>query len=407
MTDRAAPTRLGSRLFPALLALAAGGCAGTRSFTIPAAIPALGASGRKVPTAVGVYFSPDVPGRVASQEVSGAEGPTKYLLPIGDAVVDTYLSLLPRLFDRVERVSTAGPPPSGSDLSGVLEVGLARVDMALPTAFETRPCRVSIEQEFTLRDRGGTVVATWKASGSGEEPRGAIVQCGGQAASSALEGAAEGFVRGFSDDPAAHAWIVSVSGKRAPIEGPSEVTRALARASETTEPEHPEVRTFGVYGGGGYFWPSPPGGHLPTAQGGIELLLGASWRPLPWLGLNLEAQNLSSSYGPAVDLNQTTFAPLARFTWPLGFAEPWVAAGPVLDFAYMSWLQTGSTTQTNQSRFLFGGQVAAGIDFIVSPSVELGARWQWLLAYADFGVTTGSAPVGGQSVAVTGGYFWP
>jgi len=408
MPERAVPRRLASPLAAGLAAALTAGCAGTRTFTIPAASPVLATPARKVPAAVGVYFPPDVPGRVATEEVSGAEGPTKYRLLIGDAVVDTYLALLPRLFQRAERVDNPGPPPAGSQLSGVLEVGLGRVDLALPTAFETRPCRVSLEQQYTLRDRAGAVVATLKASGSGEEPRGAIVECGGQAASSAIERAAEQFVREFANDPAAHAWVVALGGKPSLAEGPGEVTRTVARASESTEPETSEGRAFGVYGGGGYFWPSSPGSHLPSPQGGFDLLLGAAWRPLFWLGVNLEAQNLSSAYSAAVDLNQTIFAPLARFTWPLGVVEPWAAAGPVLDFAYMTWLPAGTTTQLNQSRFLFGGQVAAGVDVVVSANVELGARWQWLFVYGDFGaVVNGTAPLGGQSVAVTGGYFWP
>jgi hypothetical protein len=413
MSDRVVPRRLARTVAVALLAVAAGGCAGTRSFTIPPAAPALREPAHKVSAGVGIYFSPDVPGRVASQQIGGAEGPTTYLLPIGDAVVDTYSALLPRLFQRVERVYAPAPPP-GSDLAGILEVDLGNVGMALPTAFETRPCQVSVEEAFTLRDRRGAVVASWSASGAGEEPRGAIVQCGGQAAASALERAAEEFLRALSDDPQVRAWIAASGSKPWPAEEPGELRRTLAQSSESTEPEHPAVRTFGVYGGVGYFLPAS-GTSLTSPQGGLALLLGWTWRPLAWVGLNLEAQNLASTYGTGapgsldrIDLNQTTFAPMVRFSWPTGIVEPWVSFGPALDFAYLNGTAGDTSVSSYQSHFIFGAQAAAGLEVVVTPSVELGARWQWLFAYADLSaLSTSTAPLGGQSFTVTGGYYWP
>jgi len=397
------------------LAVASSGCAGTRSFTIPPAAPPLSEPAHKIAAGVGLYFSPDVSGRVASQKIGGAEGPTDYRLPIGDAVVDTYSALLPRIFQRVERVY-APIPPQGSDLSAVLEVGLAGVDLALPSAFETRPCQVTVEQAFTLRDRRGSVLASFTASGTGEEPRGAIVQCGGQAAAAALSSAAEGFVRGLSENPGARAFIAASGSKAwAAEEAGGEGRRTLARASESVEPEHPPARTFGVYGGAGYFLPASSSS-LTSPQGGLELLLGWTWRPLPWVGLNLEAQNLASTYGtgPAgsqdrVDVNQTTFAPMVRVALPVGWVEPWAAFGPALDFAYLYGVPGDLTSVSSyQSRFLFCAVAAAGVEVAVTPNVELGARWQWLFAYADFSALgSGTAPLGGQAFTVTGGYYWP
>jgi len=421
MSESVVPRRL-ARAAGALLALALAGCAGSRSFTIPPASPAIREPARQVPAALGVYYPPETSGRVAKQVIGGAEGSAEYSLPIGDGLVDTYTAFLPRLFQRVERVSSPAPPP-GSSLDGVLEISLGSVALSLPSAFETRPCQVSLEESFTLRDHAGAVVATWKATGNGTDPRGAIVQCGGKAASLALEDAAQDFVRGFASDPAAHAWMVARGGKPLPGE-PDEVRHTLAHESESIEGET-LLRTFGVYGGGGYFWPGATESHLSSPQGGFALVLGVTWRPLPFLGVNFEAENLSSSYGtdnavpPAgtvalgdrFNLNQTLFAPSVRFSWPVSILEPWVALGPVLDFGYLSWVGSGTSgyvTTSSESRFVVGAQVGGGVDVVVTPSVELGARWQWLWTYADFGsLSNGSTFIGGQSVMVTGGYFWP
>jgi len=408
----------------ALLALAATGCAGTRSFAIPPpTLPAVPA-GRELPAAVGVYYPPDVSGRVASQEISGPEGPTKYLLPIGDALVDSYMTLLPRVFRRVERVGTPGPLPAGLDLDGVIEIGLGEVDVSLPSAFETRPSRVTVRETFTLRDRSGEVVARWSAAGSGEQPRAAIVQCGGDAASDALAAAAEDFVRGLSDEPAVRAWLAQGGKAWVAVDQPNEVRRTLAHETSESVDAEQVVRVFGVYGGGGYFFPVQNAANLTSPQGGIALLLAWTWRPLPWLGLDLQAQNLGSSYGAGtinvppftslgdrINLNQTLFAPLVRFAWPVWIAEPWAAGGPVLDFANMTLsasTASGIGETISHGRFAFGALVEAGVDVVVSRSVEIGARWQWLWVQADFGsLSNGTASVGGQSVVVTGGYYWP
>ncbi len=408
-----------------LLALAAAGCAGTRSFAIPPpSLPAI-AEGHQLDAAVGVYFPPETAGRVASQDIAGPEGPTKYLLPVGDAVVDAYTSLLPRVFRRVERVGTPGPVPTGLDLDAVLEVALGPVDVSLPSAFETRPCRVTVHETFTLRDRSGEVVATFTAAGSGEQPRAAIVQCGGDAASEALGAAAEEFVRALSDEPALRAWLAGRGKSWVAVDQPSEVRRTLAHETSESLETEPELRVFGVYGGGGYFFPVQTATHFSSPQGGLALLLAWTWRPLPWVGLDLQAQNVGSSYGtdlavpPAgftsfgdrINLNQTLFAPTVRFAWPVWIAEPWVGGGPVLDFANLTWIAstTSGLGQTiSHSQFAFGLLAGAGVDLVVSSNVEVGARWQWLWVQADFGsLSSGSASVGGQSVMVTGGYFWP
>jgi hypothetical protein len=128
----------------------------------------------------------------------------------------------------------------------------------------------------------------------------------------------------------------------------------------------------------------------------------------------LEAQNLSSTIETA-DLNQTLLAVLARFTWPFSILEPWVAGGVVLDFMAASTFTTspgGFATKATANQFAPGGIVAAGLDVVVTRNVEVGARWQWVFARVDLSSLPGMSGLsavnsGGQSILLTGGYFWP
>jgi hypothetical protein len=365
-----------------------------------------------VPAAVGVLYGPDTAGKVAVQVTEGPEGQTRYQLPVGDALVDGYQTLLPLVFRRAERVGVS-TLPAGSDLDGTLEIALDEAQVALPAPTETRPCRVGVAESFTLRDRAGAVVARWSATGDGQVPRGATVDCGGAAAAAALQSAEAQMVRGLEDRREVRAWLAGMGRTWEEPGSPTEARRTLARSSDESLLEEPEPRAFGVYGGVGYFFPQATSGADSTA-GGLSLLLGGSWRPLHWFGMALEAQNLSSSVGTA-DLNQTLLSVLARFTWPFSILEPWVAGGMVLDFLAASTFTTspgGFATKATANQFAPGGIVAAGLDVVVTRNVEVGARWQWAFARGDLSSLPGMAGLnavncGGQSVLLTGGYFWP
>jgi hypothetical protein len=312
----------------------------------------------------------------------------------------------------VERVSSR-TLPAGSDLEGTLEIALADAQVSLPAPSQTHPCRVAVAETFTLRDRAGAEVATWTASGSGQVPRGATVDCGGEAASAALHAAEVQMARGLEDRREVRAWLAGMGRTWDGPGAPDEARRTLARAGDESLLEEPDPRVFGVYGGVGYFFPQATTGADAT-QGGLSLLLGGAWRPLRWLGLALEAQNLSSAIATA-DVNQTLLSVLARFTWPFSILEPWVAGGMVLDFVAASQFTTtpgGFATKATANQFVPGGIVAAGLDVVVSRNVEVGARWQWAFARLDLSALPGTpgmtnANGGGQSVLVTGGYFWP
>jgi len=407
--------------------LLAGGCAGTRTFTIPPVDAAGLEGGGRIPVAVGIHYPAGLPGRTAVQEVKGAEGETRYVLPVGEAVVDTWEALAPRLFERTEKVPLGGALPPGSGLDGVLDVELGDVGVALPTVMQTGACRVTVQQTFTLRDARGEIVARWEATGQGEEPRGALVTCGGSAAARALDAAAEVAVHGLATDPAVRGWVSRLGRKWEPPGPAREVRRTWTRETGEAGDAHPETapRSFGVYGGAGYFWPVSSAGRLPGAQGGLALTLGATWRPLRWLGLDAQAQNLSSSYSSALaqlpagyvegssqlQANQTLLALLVRLGWPVGIVEPWVGGGPVLDFGLLSWpaaSSTGLPTTISSTAFAVGATASAGVDVAVSRYVLLGARWSWLWCQMDFGsLSQGAASLGGQSLFVTGGYYWP
>jgi hypothetical protein len=365
-----------------------------------------------IPASVGVLYGPDTAGKVAVQVTEGPEGQTRYEVPVGDALVEGYTVLLPRVFQRVERVSGRSLP-TDSPLDGTLEITLENAQVAFPAPSETRPCRVGVVVSFTLRDRAGAVVATWNATGSGQVPRGATVDCGGEATASALHVAEVGMLRGLEDRREVRAWIAGMGRSWEPPGEPTEARRTLARSSDESVLEEPDPRLFGVYGGVGYFIPQTTSG-APAPEGGLSLLLGGAWRPLRWFGVALEAHNLSSSIASA-DLNQTLLCVLARFTWPIAIVEPWVAGGMFLDFVYASQFTTspgGFATKSTASQFAPGGIVAGGLDVVVTRNVEVGARWQWAFARADLSALPGSSTLnsvnaGGQSVLVTGGYFWP
>jgi hypothetical protein len=49
---------------------------------------------------------------------------------------------------------------------------------------------------------------------------------------------------------------------------------------------------------------------------------------------------------------------------------------------------------------------------VVTRNVEVGARWQWVFARVDLSSLPGMSGLsavnsGGQSILLTGGYFWP
>jgi hypothetical protein len=239
------------------------------------------------------------------------------------------------------------------------------------------------------------------------------VDCGGEAAASALHVAEVAMLRGLEEQREVHTWI---AGMGRTWDSPGEATearRTLARASDEVPPEEPDPRLFGVYGGVGYFIPQSTSG-APSPTGGLSLLLGGAWRPLRWMGVALEAQNFSSSIGTN-DLNQTLLCILARFTWPFSILEPWVAGGMFVDFASATRFTTspgGFATKDTTNQFVPGAMVAGGVDVVVTRNVEVGARWQWAFARVDLPSPTGSqgttnVNTGGQSVLVTGGYFWP
>jgi opacity protein-like surface antigen len=409
---------------PLLLALAAG-CAGTRTFVIPPVEASGLDAGRQVPAAVGLAFPSSVPGRTAIQVSTGVEGETRYVLPIGDAVVDAYAGLAPRLFERVQRVPAGVALPPEAQLDGVLEVDLGEVSVALPTAGQSGPCRVTLQQTFTLRDAKGDLVARWEALATGQVARGALVDCGGTAAADALDGAAASLVRGLDSDPAVRAWLARLGRKWEPPGTPRDVRRSW-RVEPEPEGEEPAARTFGVHGGVGYFWAASSDGHLPDAQGGLVLGLGAAWRPLPWLGLDLQVDNLSSSYAstlarlppgfvppgsPRLELNQTLLAARVRLAWPIGIVMPWVGGGPVIGFGLLSWPAasvSGLPDNVSSTSFGYGAVAGAGVDVAVVRNVVLGARWSWLWCWMDFGdLSRGNTSAGGSVLVLSGGYYWP
>jgi hypothetical protein len=411
----------------AALALAAAGCAGTRSFTIPPVDAAGFEGGRRIPASVGLHFPSGVAGRVATQEVKGPEGETRYVLPVGEAVVETFATLAPRLFEKATRVGMGGAAPPGSGLDGLLEVDLGDVGVSLPTVMQTGTCQVSVRQTFTLRDARGSQVARWEANGTGDVPRTALVTCGGEAAARALEENAAVLVRGLQTDPAVRSWVGKLGRTWDPPGSDREVRRTWSPESGEGEggPEPLAPRTFGVYGGGGGTWPVSSQGQLPSAQGGAALALGGTWRPEHWMTLEAQAQYLGSSYSAAaavrppgytsfaaqLDLNQTMLSLLVRLGWPIGIVEPWAGGGPVFDFGLLSWpaaSTSGLPTTVSSSAFGVGAVAAVGVDVAVGRNVVLGARWSWLWCQLDFGsLSNGRAPVGGQSLLVAGGYAWP
>jgi hypothetical protein len=87
----------------------------------------------------------------------------------------------------------------------------------------------------------------------------------------------------------------------------------------------------------------------------------------------------------------------------------------VLDFVAASQFTTtpgGFATKATANQFAPGGLVAAGLDVVVSRNVEVGARWQWAFARVDLSSLPGMSGLnavnsGGQSILLTGGYFWP
>jgi opacity protein-like surface antigen len=407
----------------ALLALAAG-CAGTRTFVIPPVDAAGLESGRQIPAAVGLAFPSSLAGRTAVQVSKGAEGESRYVLPIGDAVVETYGALAPRLFESVQRVPLGVSPPADAHLDGVLEVDLGEVTVSLPTAGQPSPCRVTVQQAFTLRDAKGVVVARWDALATGEASRGALVDCGGTAAADALDGAAASLVRRLDTDPAVREWLTRMGRKWEPPGSPRDVRRSW-RAGPEEEETGPAPRTFGVHGGVGYFWAASSSGHLPQAQGGLVLGVGAAWRPMSWLGLDLQLDNLTSSYSSALarlppgfvqgssrlELNQTLLGVRLRLAWPIGIVTPWAGGGPVIGLGVLSWpaaSASGYPDSISSAAFAYGLSAGAGLDVAVTRNVVLGARWTWLWSWTDFGsLSGGTAQVGGNVLVVSGGYYWP
>jgi opacity protein-like surface antigen len=407
----------------ALVALAAG-CAGTRTFVIPPVEASGLDAGRQIPAAVGLAFPSSVPGRTAVQVSTGAEGETRYVLPIGDAVVDTYAALAPRLFERAERVPLGVDLPAEARLDGTLEVDLGEVTVALPTAGQAAPCRVTVQQTFTLRDAKGGLVARWDVLATGEVARGALVDCGGKAAADAVDGAAATLVRRLDSDPAVREWLGRMGRKWEPPGTPRDVRQSW-RAGPDPEAPEPAARTFGVHVGAGYFWATSSSDHLPQAEGGLVLGLGASWQPMPWLGVELQLDNLSSSYSSVIaalppgyvsgstrlELNQTLLAMQLRLGWPIGIVTPWAGGGPVIGFGLLSWpaaTVSGLPDELSSTAFGYGAVLGAGVDVAVTRNVVLGARWSWLWCWMDFGnLSRGSAPVGGSVLVVSGGYYWP
>jgi hypothetical protein len=378
-------------------------------------------SGRQLPAAVGLAFPSSLPGRTATQVARGPEGETRYVLPIGDAVVDTYASLAPRLFERVQRVAPGAELPPEARLDGALEVDLGEVAMSLPTANQAAPCRVSLRQTFSLRDAKGGLVARWDAAGSGEAPRGAFVDCGGKAAAGALAEAAAALSRGLDGDPAVRAWLAGMGRRWDPPGAPREV-----RQTWRAEPDEEAVaasRVFGVSGGVGWFFAASSEDHLPGAQGGLALSLGATWQPWPWLALDLRLDNLSSTYSSALvqpapsgpvgtlTLNQTLFAPVARLGWPIGIVFPWAGGGPIVGIGVLSGPPAagdGVTSSSSSTSFAYGALAGAGVDVAVTRNVVLAARWSWVWTWMDLGgLSRGATEAGGSALVVSGGYFWP
>ncbi|BDG05096.1 hypothetical protein [Anaeromyxobacter oryzae] len=433
------------RIACAIVALACGGCTFTHRETIPQPVveppPA-----RRIEANVGVRFEPGL------AERSGvASGPgwgwtsVRSVTPVGRSVEALCDRLLPSVFARTKPLS-ATASPEGVD--AVLDVRLAAFELRSPSGFDATACRASIALGWELSTPTGEPIARWTTETVGEQQPPPLGSCIGDAVALALQDAGRAFVDRLLSDAAVRAWtdrrgiavVAAPEPPRAPPPPPSEpegapepwataasepgpVSPAAPRPVVKAAPQTPGASALRAAVG----WFSPRGtpGALDDPSGGIALLLGGTYRPRPWLGVDLDLTygygQFSSSTAPPPGTFETKGSRMSlsslglgagvRGIAPLGILRPWAGGGVTVLVSKLTLAGTtlGFPGEVAESGVTGGVYAAAGLDLAVEKTWLLGGQCRWLFAEQDFGrLSAGqTGSIGGRMCVAAVSRTWP
>ncbi len=433
-----------ARSISAALALACGACTITHRYTVPQPVVEP-APTRRVEAAVGVRFEP---GLEAREQVSFAPGwgltRIRSVTPVGRPVVSLCDDLLPRLFARTKLVSGTAPQEG---VDAVLDVRLASFELRSPSGFDASPCRAHIVLGWDLTTPAGEPIARWTTETIGEQPPPVIGYCIGEAVALALQDAGRAFADRLLSDPAVRAWmsrrgIAPVQPPEPPRASPPplpqlpEEAQAI-RAADASVPEPsarpkpvvraapPEPGTSAMRAGIGWFSPHGTPGALEHPSSGIALLLGATYRPLRPLGIDVDLTyghgEFSSSTAPSpgafetkdgrMSLSSLGLSAGVRGIASLGELRPWAGGGLVILVSQLTL--TGATLgfpgEVDESGVTGGAYVAGGLDLGFADKWLLGAQCRWTFAQQSFGnLSAGRAGnIGGPMCVGAVSRSWP
>lgn len=144
-----------------LITIILGGCTGT--VVLKPAVKYLSAA-PLIPAKIAVYFSPEFSAYSFTGEPY-SQG-YKAVVPVGQASVDVFRKLLPKIFREVIEVSSR---KSEKDVVGIIEPSIEAFDFAGRWVGYSKTW-ASIGYRLTVYSQSGDTIASWKETGNGEGP---------------------------------------------------------------------------------------------------------------------------------------------------------------------------------------------------------------------------------------------
>lgn len=424
--------------------LAGAGCTFTHRYAIPQPVVDPAPASR-IDATVGVRYEPDLDAReVTSTHRMDVLTEFRSVVPVGTSVRALCDDLLPRLFARPVPLAPAGAATPGVD--AVLDVRLASFELDWPRGAEERPCRARIALAWTLATAAGEPIAEFATEAVGEQPRRVLGDCIGDAVALALQDAGGAFARRLLSDPSVDAWLRRSGIVRVAPAAPATPARAAAEPSQgaqvmwgaapdadgSTAPPRPVRQakplapgSSAIRFGAGPFRPQGTPGALEDPGTGVALLLGATYRPVRPLGIDLDLTTafaeFSSSTAPPPGTFQTKSGRMqlaslgisagVRGIAPLGAVEPWAGAGVMLVVSRLSLTGTtlGLPGSVDEDGVTVGAYAGAGLDLAVSEKWLVGAQCRWIAAEQDFGQLSANRTgnVGGPMCLADAEWTWP
>ncbi|WP_242342848.1 hypothetical protein [Anaeromyxobacter terrae] len=374
---------------------------------------------RRIEATVGVRFEP---GLARREDVSSRPGwawtSVRSVAPVGRSVEAMCDRLLPAVFAGTRPLSATAPPEG---IDAVLDVRLAAFELRAPEGFDATACRATVALGWELSTAAGEPIARWTTETVGEQPPPALGSCIGDAVALALQEAGRAFVDRLLSDASVRAWmdsrgIAAVPAPELPRAPPAPSPREPEGAQDPWATEAGEPRpvlprpvvkaapqmpgTLAFRGALGWFSPRGEPGALDEPSGGIALLLGATYRRMQSLGVDLDLTygygQFSSTTAPPpgmfetksdrMSLSSLGFAAGIRGIAPLGILQPWAGAGVALLVSKVTL--TGATLgfpgEVTESGVTGGAYVAAGLDLAVEKTWLVGGQCRWTFAEQGF-----------------------